>query len=90
MHCTCTINLEVCSVFRKGTCKYPSNDRAVSQMFISCTVMESTIASSLLSFLRTHGLILHDQFGFLTRRSAYTHLLATWSDWTLNEFEGGY
>ena len=39
--------------------------------------MESIIASSTVSFLRTHGLISLDQFGFLG-------LSATLNYWTLN------
>ena len=60
----------VCPVLKKGSCKLPSNYRPVSQTCISCKVMESIIASPMVSFLRTHCLISHDQFGFLARRSA--------------------
>ena len=71
-------------VFKKGSRKLPSNYRPVSQTCISCKVMESIIASPMVSFLRTHGLISHDQLGFLARRSACTQLLATLNYWTLN------
>ena len=72
------------SCFKKGSHKSPSNYSPVSQTCISCKVMESIIASPMVSFLRTHGLISHDQFGFLARRSACTQLLATLNYWTLN------
>ena len=46
--------------------------------------MESIISSSMISFLRTHNLFSHNQFGFLARRSACTQLLITLNNWTLN------
>ena len=58
--------------------------RPVSQMCISCKVTECIIASPMVSFVRTHGLISHDQFGFLARQTACTQLLATLNYWTLN------
>ena len=73
----------VCPVFKKGLLKLPSNYRSISQTCISCKVMESIIASSKISFLRTHD-ILHDQFRFLSRRSPCTQLLVTLNDLILN------
>ena len=57
-------------------------------MCISCKIMESIIASPMVSFLRSHSLISHDQFGFLARRSACMQLLATLNNWTLNVDNG--
>ena len=50
----------------------------------ACQASWPLAALPMVSFLRTHGLISHDQFGFLARRSACTQLLATFYNWTLN------
>ena len=44
----------------------------------------SVVSASTISFLRTHNLISHDQFGFLARRSTFTKLLASVKNWTLS------
>ena len=46
----------VCPVFKKGLRKLPSKYRPISQTCISCKVLESIIASSMISFLRTHDI----------------------------------
>jgi len=73
---------KVCPVYKKGLHSLPSNYRPISLTCISCKVMERMIADSVMNYLNSHNLITKEQFGFLSRKSTCTQLLATLNEWT--------
>ena len=46
-------------------------------------VMEKLLVNSMMLFLQSNHLISKNQFGFMSRRSTCSQLLATLNDWTL-------
>ena len=73
----------VTPLFKKGLPSMRTNYRPVSLTSVICKLMERIIASQLLEYLRSHGVISKQQHGFLARRSTTTNLLETLNDWTI-------
>ena len=70
-------------LFKKGLCSLPSNYRPISLTSVIGKVMEKLLANSMMLFLQSNHLISKNQFGFMSRRSTCSQLLATLNDWTL-------
>ena len=69
--------------FKKGLCSLPSNYTPISLTSVIGKVTEKMLVNSIMLFLQTNHLISKIQFGFMSRRSTCSQLLATLNDWTL-------
>ena len=65
---------------KKGLCSLPSNYRPISLTSVIGKVMEKLLVNSMMLFLQSNHVISKNQFGFMSRRSTCSQLLA---DWTL-------
>ena len=70
-------------LFKKGLCSLPSNYRPISLSSVIGKVMEKLLVNSMMLFLQSNHLLSKNQFGFLSRRSTFSQLLAMLNDWTL-------
>ena len=69
--------------FKKGSPSDPKNYRPIALTCSCCKILESIVASEVLTFLLEHKLITRDQHGFLKRHSTTTNLLESINDWTM-------
>ena len=67
-------------LFKKGLSSLPANYRPIS---LTSVIMEKLQVNSMMLFLQSNHLISKNQFGFMSRRSTCSQLLATLNDWTL-------
>jgi hypothetical protein len=73
----------VTPVYKSGPASSVSNYRPISLTCVACKLMERVVNSSMLAYLRRHGVISRQQHGFLSGRSTTSNLLETLNDWTL-------
>ena len=69
-------------VFKKGISSLRQNYRPISLTCVMCKVAERIVADRLVAYLRANNLITPEQYGFLSRRSTCTQLLAMLNKWT--------
>jgi hypothetical protein len=69
-------------VFKKGPAADPSNYRPIAQTSVFCKLMERVISRDIFLYLKAHGLLNTNQYGFTARRSTLTDLLDSLYDWT--------
>jgi len=74
----------VTPVFKSGPASSVSNYRPISLTCVASKLMERVVSSSMLTYLRQHGVISRQQHGFLSGRSTSSNLLETLNDWTLS------
>jgi len=72
----------VVPIFKKGNAADPQNYRPISITSVPCRILERIIKDALIIYLKTHGLLPKDQFGFLSGRSTTLQLLNCLNDWT--------
>ena len=68
--------------FKKGPAADPSNYRPIAQTSVFCKLMERVISRDMFLYLKAHGLLNANQYGFTARRSTLTNLLDSLYDWT--------
>ena len=74
----------VSPIFKKGSPSDPSNYRPISLTCTCCKILETIIASDLLTFLYKHRLLSKNQHGFLKKHSTITNIIESLNDWTVS------
>jgi len=67
----------IAPISKGGLAAHASNYRPISLTNVACKIMERVIEHHMLSYLYPHGLISHQQPGFLLRKCTTTNLLKT-------------
>ena len=70
--------------FKKGQPSEPANYRPIALTCCCSKILESIVASSLITYLQDHKLINKHQHGFLKNHSTCTNLIESLNDWTLS------
>ena len=74
---------DVIPLFKKSDAANASNYRPISLLSSCSKLMESIINDSIVTYLRTNGLIHANQHGFVSKKSTTTQLLECMYEWTM-------
>ena len=73
---------DITPIFKQGHQTKAGNYRPISLTLPACKILESLIRTKMMQYLLDNNVIVHQQHGFVPKKSCFTNLLQTFEAWT--------